>query len=188
MEEKKLFEKFKVKEIVFLAILSAVTLVTCAVMPLVASLQTVVFGIAQIVTGLQISIFFAIGLMRVRKTGTLFIMALLTGLFQLLMAPPMFFSNIIIGILLEIFAALVFRGYKKDIAVFVTVLLYTPLSLPFNVLYNYLFGREAMVEVATRAPLTTVLLTLAVIAISAAGAAIGIKIARELQKSGVMKK
>ena len=33
------FETFKVKDIVFLAIISAVTLCTCAVMPLVASLQ-----------------------------------------------------------------------------------------------------------------------------------------------------
>ena len=188
MEKTKIFEKFKVREIVFLAILSAVTLVTCAVMPLVASLQTVVFGIAQIVTGLQISVFFAIGLMRVRKVGTLFIMALLTGLFQLMMAPPMFFSNIIIGIILEVFAILVFKGYKKDAAVFVTVLLYNPLSLPFNVLYNALFGREAMVAVATKAPWMTVLLSLAVITISAVGAAIGIKIAHELQKTGVMKR
>ena len=77
--KEKMFEPFKVKDIVFLAIISAVTLCTCAVMPLVASLQTVVFGIAQVVTGLQISIFFAIGLMKVRKPGALFIMALLTG-------------------------------------------------------------------------------------------------------------
>ncbi len=42
----KIFEPFKIKDIVFLAILSAVTLCTCAVMPLVTSLQTVIFGIA----------------------------------------------------------------------------------------------------------------------------------------------
>ena len=59
------FEKFKVKDIVFLAIIAAVTLCTCAVMPLVASLQTVVFGIAQVVTALQISVFFTIGLMKI---------------------------------------------------------------------------------------------------------------------------
>ena len=183
----KIFEPFKVRDIVFLAVLSAVTLCTCAVMPLVASLQTVVFGIAQAVTGLQISIFFAIGLMKVRKVGTVFIMALFTGLFQLMMAPPMFFSNIIIGLLIEVLAVLVFKGYKKDSAVFVAVLLYNPLSLPFNFLYNYLFGREAMVAVAAKAPWITVGMTLLVIALSALGAAIGIKIAKELKKSGVLK-
>ena len=182
------FETFKVKDIVFLAIISAVTLCTCAVMPLVASLQTVVFGIAQAVTGLQISVFFAIGLMKVRKVGALFIMSLLTGLFQLLMAPPMFFSNIVIGLLLEVLAALIFKGYEKDGAVFFVILLYNPLSLPFNFLYNMLFGREAMVTVATEAPFVTVLMTLAVVAISAVGALLGIKISRELKKSGAMKK
>lgn len=186
--KQKIFEPFKVKDIVFLAIISAVTLCTCAVMPLVASLQTVVFGIAQVVTGLQISIFFSIGLMKVRKTGSLFIMSLLTGLFQLLMAPPMFFSNIIIGLFLEIIVVLVFKGFKKDSAVFFAVLLYNPLSLPVNYLYNLLFGREAMAAVATKAPWITVCMSLAVIAISALGALIGIKISKELKKSGAMKK
>ena len=186
--KEKIFEPFKVKDIVFLAIISAVTLCTCAVMPLVASLQTVIFGIAQVVTGLQISIFFAIGLMKVRKQGTLFIMALLTGLFQLLMSPPMFFSNLVVGLFLEVFVLLVFRGYKKDRAVFVAVLLYNPLSLPFNFLYNLLFGREAMAAVATKAPWITVGMSLAVIALSALGAWIGIKISKELKKSGAMKK
>lgn len=185
---KKVLEPFKVKDIVFLAIISAVTLCTCAVMPLVASLQTVVFGIAQVVTGLQISVFFAIGLMKVRKAGALFIMSLLTGLFQLLMAPPMFFSNIVIGLLLEVLAVFIFKGYEKDGAIFFVVLLYNPLSLPFNFLYNMLFGREAMVTVATEAPLVTIGMTLAVIAISAIGGLLGIKISRELKKSGAMKK
>ena len=186
--KEKIFEPFKVKDIVFLAIISAVTLCTCAVMPLVASLQTVVFGIAQVVTGLQISIFFAIGLMKIRKVGSLFIMSLLTGLFQLLMAPPMFFSNLVIGLLLEILVVLIFKGYKKNSAVFFAVLLYNPLSLPFNFLYNMLFGREAMVTVATKAPWVTVGMSLAVVAISALGAWIGMKISKELKKSGAMKK
>lgn len=184
----KFFEPFKVKDIVFLAIISAITLCTCAVMPLVGSLQTVIFGIAQIVTSLQISIFFSIGLMKVRKTGSLFIMSMLTGLFQLMMAPPMFFSSIVIGLFLEILVALIFKGFKKDIAVFFAAMLYSPLSLPFNYLYNLLFGREAMVAVATKAPWITVGMTFAVIALSALGAFIGIKISKELKKSGAMKR
>ncbi len=186
--KEKLFQPFKIKDIVFLAILSAVTLATCAVMPLVASLQTVVFGIAQLITSLQISIFFTIGMMKIRKPGSLLIMALLTGLFQLLMAPPMFFSNIIVGLLIELLVLLIFRGYQKNSAVFFAALLYNPLSLPFNLLYNYLFGRDAMVAVATKAPWSTVGMTLAVVALSALGSWIGIKISKELKKSGAMKK
>lgn len=186
--KQKLLEPFKIKDIVFLAVLSAITLCTCAVMPLVASLQTVIFGIAQVITSLQISVFFAIGLMKVRKVGSLFLMALLTGLFQLLMAPPMFFSNLVIGILLELFALLLFRGFHQDKAIFFTVLLYNPLSLPFNLLYNYLFGREAMVTVAATMPWITVFMSFAVIALSALGAWIGIRISKELKKSGAMKR
>ncbi len=186
--KEKVFTPFKVKEIVFLAIISAVTLCTCAVMPLVASLQTVIFGIAQVITSLQISVFFAIGLMKVRKVGSLFIMALLTGLFQLLMAPPMFFSNLIIGFVLELLVILLFGGYQKDAAVFFAAVLYNPLSLPVNYLYNRFFGREAMAAVAAKAPWITAGMTLAVIALSALGAWIGMKISKELKKSGALKK
>ena len=52
----------------------------CAVMPLVISLQPLIFGISQLVTALQIGVFFAIGLYKVRKPGSLLIMALMMGL------------------------------------------------------------------------------------------------------------
>ena len=186
--KEKIFQPFKVKEIVFLAIISAVTLVTCAVMPLVASLQTVVFGIAQVVTGLQISIFFAIGLSKVRKPGALFFMAILTGVIQLLMAPPMFFSNVVNGLLLEALVLLIFRGYRRDAAVFFAVALYNPLSLPFNYLYNLAIGKEAVTAVAQNAPWAAVGMTAAVVAISVVWTLIGMKIAKELKKSGALKK
>ena len=184
----RIFEPFKIKDIVFLAIISAVTMATCSIMPLVASLQTVIFGIAHVVVSLQISLFFAIGLMKIRKIGSLFIMALLTGLFQLLMSPPMFFSNIVISLLIECLALTVFKGYKSDKAVFICVLLYNPLALPFNLLYNYLFGREAMVLVFNKVPGISILMSVLVVVLSALGAWIGVKISRELIKSGVMKK
>lgn len=188
LQKKKIFQKFQVKDIVFLAILSAVTLVTCAVMPLVTGLQTVVFGIAQVVTGLQISVFFAIGLMKVRKPGALLFMALLTGVIQLLMAPPMFFSNVLNGLLLEVLIAVIFRGYQKNIAVFLAVALYNPLSLPFNYLYNLAVGKEAVTAVAQNAPWAAVGMTIAVVVISVLGTLIGMKIAKELKKSGALKK
>ena len=182
-------QKFQIKDVVFLAIMSAVALATCAVMPLVISLQPLIFGISQLVTALQIGVFFAIGLYKVRKPGSLLIMALMMGLIQLMMSPPMFLSSILNGVLIELIV-LLFRGYEKDAAVFVAAMLHTPLSLPFNYLYNRLIkgAGSPLAAVADRAPLAAVGMTLAVVAVSALGALIGIKIARELKKSGVLKK
>ena len=184
---RKYLQKFQIKDVVFLAIMSAVALATCAVM---ISLQPLIFGISQLVTALQIGVFFAIGLYKVRKPGSLLIMALMMGLIQLMMSPPMFLSSVLNGILIELIVLLLFRGYEKDTAVFVAAMLHTPLSLPFNYLYNRLVkGADSpLAAVADRAPLATVGMTLAVVAVSALGALIGIKIARELKKSGVLKK
>lgn len=186
---RKYLQKFQIKDVVFLAIMSAVALATCAVMPLVISLQPLIFGISQLVTALQIGVFFAIGLYKVRKPGSLLIMALMMGLIQLMMSPPMFLSSVLNGVLIELIV-LLFRGYEKDAAVFVAAMLHTPLSLPFNYLYNRLIkGADSpLAAVADRAPLAAVGMTLAVVAVSALGALIGIKIARELKKSGVLKK
>ena len=115
---RKYLQKFQIKDVVFLAIMSAVALATCAVMPLVISLQPLIFGISQLVTALQIGVFFAIGLYKVRKPGSLLLMALMMGLIQLMMSPPMFLSSVLNGVLIELIVLLLFRGYEKDAAVF----------------------------------------------------------------------
>ena len=113
MEEKKekIFQKYKIKDIVFLAILSAVMLLTGGVMPLVTSVP--LFGIIQLAIGLQFSVIPAIGLMKVRKPGTLIFMSLFSGIVLIFMFVPMFFCLAICAILAEVLAILIFRGYKK---------------------------------------------------------------------------
>ncbi|HIR23652.1 MAG TPA: hypothetical protein IAB32_07695, partial [Candidatus Scatosoma pullicola] len=54
-DETKLFRKYKIKDIVFLAIMAACMLVTGAIMPLVG--QIPLFGIVQLCLGLQFSVF-----------------------------------------------------------------------------------------------------------------------------------
>ena len=186
-------QKFQIKDVVFLAIMSAVALATCAVMPLVISLQPLIFGISQLVTALQIGVFFAIGLYKVRKPGSLLLMALMMGLIQLMMSPPMFLSSVLNGVLIELIVLLLFRGYEKDAAVFCAAMLTIGIGWGLrkkNILYNRLVkGADSpLAAVADRAPLAAVGMTLAVVAVSALGALIGIKIARELKKSGVLKK
>ena len=184
----KIFEKFKVKDIVFLAIVSAIVLLTSAVMPLVIPLQATIFGIAQLVTALQLSILPAIGLMKVRKVGSMLFMAIFTGIVQLMMSPPMFVNNIVIGIVLEILAVAIFRGYKSNKSIIFVVALYNPLSLPVNYLYNMIIGEEVVTAVAKNAPWIAVVMSISVLLVSVIGTLIGVKIAKELTKAGVMKK
>ena len=186
-EKETRFPRSSVRDIVFLAIVSAICLVTCAVMPLVISLQHQIFGIAQVVTGFQLAFFFAIGLYKVRKPGALLFMATFTGIIQLIMAPPMFFSNLVCGLLIEVAIFAIFRGYKKNKAIFFAVLLYNPLSLPFNYLYNLGIGNTDMTDVANNAPWSAVGMTVAVLAIAAIGGLAGLKIGKELAKAGVLK-
>lgn len=186
--KKKIFKKYQVKDIVFLAIMSAIVLVTSAVMPLVVPLQSTIFGIAQLVTGLQLSVFPAIALMKVRKVGSMFFMAIFTGIIQLLMSPAMFANNIVIGLILELAVIVIFKGYDKEIAVFFAVALYNPLSLPFNYVYNLIIGNEVMTAVADKAPWAAAGMSMAVLAVSVIGTLIGIRISKELSKAGVLKK
>ncbi len=187
-DEDKIFRKYKIKDVVFLAVMSAITLLTCSVMMLVVPLLTTVFGIAQLVTGLQLSVFPAIALSKVRKVGSMFLISLFTGVIQLFMSPAMFINNVVVGLLLEILVVLIFRGYKSDKAVFFAVALYNPLSLPFNYVYNKIINDVGMTAVAENAPWAAVGMAAAVCAVAVVGTLIGLKIAKELKKAGVLKK
>lgn len=183
-----IFQPFKIKDIVFLAVMAAITLLTSSVMMLVVPLLTTVFGIAQLVTGLQLSVFPAIALSKVRKVGSLLLTALFTGVIQLFMSPAMFVSNIVVGVVLEILVIALFRGYKSDKAVFFAVALYNPLSLPFNYIYNKIINEAGMTAVAEKAPWAAVGMAAAVCAVAVIGTVIGLRIAKELKKAGVLKK
>ncbi len=182
----KIFQKFTVKDIVFMAILSAVALCTAAVMAVISHIY--IFGLAQLVTGLQFSLFPAIALMKVRKPGTLFIFAFLTGLFELFMAPVMFVSSILTGFILEALILLIFRGYSSTKAVFFASSLFIPATLPFNLLYYRLFSKEMWdLFFGSGFKVLSIIFVLATFAVCALGSFLGIKISRELKKAGVLK-
>ena len=132
------FQKFTVKDIVFLAILSAVATCTAAVMAVVSQIH--IFGLAQLVTALQFSLFPAVALMKVRKVGSILFFAVFTGIVELFMAPVMFFSSLLTGILIEAMAVLIFQGYQSERAVFFPSWLFIPLTLPFNFPYYICFS------------------------------------------------
>ncbi len=181
-----IFQKFTVKDIVFLAIISAVALCSAAVMAIVSHIY--IFGLAQLVTALQFSLFPAVALYKVRKPGTLLFFALFTGLFELFMAPVMFVSSVLTGLILETFMLLIFKGYKNNLAIFLSAALFIPATLPFNALYYRLFSKEMFdLFFADGFQILALVFVLSSILVSCVGSFLGIKISKELSKAGVLK-
>ncbi len=182
---KKIFKKFQVKDFVFLAVLSAaMTLCGGITMPLV--MHTTVFGLRNMAAAPIYSIFVAIGLMKVRKPGALTIIGLFSGAPLIFFSTVMFFNNFVSAIIAELIMLLIFRGYQKKVSVFVTTGLYMPFSLPISVLFSLWLNGQSYAQL-TANPKISVLTSIGTIALAFLGAAIGMKIAAELQKAGKLK-
>ena len=134
--DKKIFKKYKIKDIVFLAIITACTLITGAVMPLLVNVP--LFGIVQLGIGLQFSIFPVIGMMKVRKPGALLLQSIFIAMILVFMFPPMVMI-VLCGLIAETLSLLIFRGYKNDWACVLAGTLYMPMTLPLLYLYYNVF-------------------------------------------------
>lgn len=182
---KKIFKKFQIKDFVFLAVLSAaMTLCGGITMPLV--MHTTVFGLRNMAAAPIYSIFVAIGLMKVRKPGALTIIGLFSGAPLIFFSTVMFFNNFVSAIIAELIMLLIFRGYQKKVSVFVTTGIYMPFSLPISVLFSLWLNGQSY-DQFTANPKISVLTSIGTIALAFLGAAIGMKIAAELQKAGKLK-
>ena len=182
---KKIFKKFQVKDFVFLAVLSAaMTLCGGITMPLV--MHTTVFGLRNMAAAPIYSIFIAIGLMKVRKPGALTIIGLFSGAPLIFFSTVMFFNNFVSAIIAELIMLLIFRGYQKKVSVFVTTGIYMPFSLPISVLFSLWLNGQSYDQL-TANPKISALTSIGTIALAFLGAAIGMKIAAELQKAGKLK-
>lgn len=191
-ESNRIIRKYKIKDIVFLAIITACTLVTGAVMPLLVNVP--LFGIVQLGLGLQFSVFPVIGLMKVRKPGALFLQSVFISAFLIFMFPPMALLTVC-ALIAEGVALLPFRGYQNDWACVVAGTLYMPLTLPLMWLYYNTFYTVTGSEKAATSlflgganPVVAVGISVAAVALCFAGSVIGMLIARELKKAGVLKK
>lgn len=189
-KEGKFFQKYKIKDIVFLAIMTACTLCTGAIMPLLVNIP--VIGIIQLGLALQFSIFPIIGIMKVRKPGALLIQGLLISCVLVFMFPPMI--CIVICALIAELVSLIFKGFKTDIGCIVASTLYIPLTYPmlffyYNIMYSPSGNEKSAVSlfIGNNNPLLIILMGLAIIALSFVGSIIGTIISKELKKAGVIK-
>lgn len=191
-DDGKFFKKYKIKDIVFLAIMTACTLITGAVMPLLVNVP--LFGIVQLGLGLQFSIFPVIGMMKVRKPGALFFQSIFIAVFLVFMFPPM--SMIVLcGLVAEGIAMLIFHGYKSDWACVVAGTLYLPMTIPFLYFYYRFFytvteeGKTGLsIFLADSNPWVVAGISCAIVALCFVGSFIGMVVSRELKKAGVLKK
>jgi len=190
-DDKKFFKKYKIKDIVFLAIITACTLVTGAVMPLLVNVP--VFGIIQLGLGLQFSIFPVIGLMKVRKPGALLFQSLFISVFLVFMFPPMVLI-ILCGLIAEAVALAIFKSYKNDWACVLAGTLYMPMTIPFLYLYYNCFYSVSGEEKAAvtmflggAEPWFIAVISVAVVALCFVGSVVGMIISRELKKAGKFK-
>ena len=189
--EKRLFRKYKIKDIVFLAIITACTLVTGAIMPLLVNVP--LFGIIQLGLGIQFSVFPVIGMMKVRKPFALLLQAVFISIFLVFMFPPMVLI-IACALVAEALTLIIFRGYKNDWACVTAGTLYMPMTIPllymyYNVFYTVSGEEKAAVSMFIGGGNVGLIIgiTIAVIAVCFVGSLVGMIIARELKKAGKLK-
>lgn len=190
-KDNKIFKKYKIKDIVFLAIITACTFVTGAVMPLLVNVP--LFGIIQLGLGIQFSLFPVIGIMKVRKPFALLLQSVFISIFLAFMFPPMVLI-IVCAFVAEALTLLIFRGYKNDWACVFAGTLYLPMTIPLLYMYYNLFYTVSGEEKAAVSMFigggnagVIVGITVAVIAVCFVGSVIGMVIARELRKAGKLK-
>ena len=187
----KIFQKYMIKDVVFLAIITCCTLVTGAIMPLLVNVP--LFGIIQLGLGLQFSLFPVIGMMKVKKPFALLLQSAFISIFLVFMFPPMVLL-IACAFVAELFTLLVFRGYKNDWAFVFAGTLYMPLTLPlmymyYNVFYTVSGDEKAAVSIFIGGGNVGLIvgISFAVLAVCFVGSVIGMVIARELKKAGKLK-
>ena len=191
VKRERVFQKYKIKDIVFLAIITCCTLVTGAIMPLLVNVP--LFGIIQLGLGIQFSLFPVIGMMKVRKPFALLLQSVFISIFLVFMFPPMVLI-IVCALVAEALTLLIFRGYKSDWACVVAGTLYMPMTIPllymyYNVFYTVSGEEKAAVSMFIGGGNAGVIigLTIAVIAVCFVGSFVGMIIARELKKAGKLK-
>jgi hypothetical protein len=183
LKKEKYFKKFTIKEIVYLSIISIISILGSSVMMLVVPLVTQIYGIAQLVTSFQVSILFSIGLFKVRKPGSILYMALFMGAVMVFMSWIMFVVFLTAGLLVEGLGLLIFRKSESNLSVIVKTTLFMPLTLPLNFLLNLILAEEVQIKLISKVPWITVVVTLAVILISLLGSFLGVLMSKEIKKA-----
>lgn len=172
--------KWTTNDYVFAAMISVALLVTASII-IPFTLPLNIPGLANAVNGLFGSFFIVIGLIRLKKPGSLL---LITGIYSIicLSVSPVVFGFILIGgIVSELFCSLVFRGYHGKLAPVCGAVLLKMAMFPASMALSFFFLPERYKSVA---PAIFILAELAIFTTATIGSLAGLKVAKELARAG----
>lgn len=176
------WKAFTIKDIVFLAVITAVTLlVSGPVAPIVMTVTKL--GAQAFAMALPFALITSIGLRKVKKNGSLTIIGVFSGLVLGLMSPVMFFNQLAGSVLSEGLALILFKNYENKKAVLFSAGLFSFFTIPTTGIINILAKGRAISEQIGNV-FTFLLFVLGAVALGLIGAAIGNIISDELQKAG----
>ncbi len=174
-------QKFKIKDIVFLAIMAALLFVCSAVaMPL---MSISLFGLRNMATAVFYGVFVTLALMKVRKPGALTLLGFFNSVILLMMSPVMFVTNTVSALITELVTLLLFKSYDGNKAIYTAASLMIPMTLPFTALFSVIMNGVSLSSVIGDSWFV-ILTCLGTILLSVLGAFIGSKIGKELEKAG----
>lgn len=178
-------KRFTLKDIVFLAVLSAVLLlVSSLIMPIVMFTQ--LFALRQLLAAPVFALFCAIGIRKVSKIGTLTIIGFFSGFVLLFMSPIMFFNNFFGAIIAEVLTLIIFKNYTKRSSIIFSAGIYIPITLPITLFFTAVMrGKSFSAQIGNG--ISSAAVAVGSIALGIAGAWLGMKIADELEKAGKLK-
>lgn len=174
--------KFTVKDVIFIAILSAVlTVAGFLTMPLVMSVT--LFGVRNMFSALIYALFAMLGVMKIKKIGTLTLMGLFHGSVLLMMSPIMFWNMFVGALVSELVVFFIYRSYEAVRAQVLGATLFIPLTLPTTLSFTMMIHGKTWQEIMEK-PFLSVFICAATVLLSYAGAKLGYKLGKELQKAG----
>ncbi|MGL4951124.1 MAG: hypothetical protein ACRC4M_04855 [Mycoplasma sp.] len=184
----RIFEKFSIRDITFLCIMGALSLITSLIMPV--ALFIPMYGASQLITALQLAIFPAIGLFKVKKVGSFSITMAVVLLYTLVKTPLTFVFNMIVVMFLESLAVIFFKGFKNQKSIYFVTTLYSALTLPFTWLVQNLIMNEPghWDQYLINEPWIAAIVAFAILVVSFIGCWLGMLISKELIKAGLFEK
>ncbi len=168
------------REYVFAAMTAAALLLVASILiPFTLPLR--IPGLANAVNGLFGSFFLVIGLIRLRRPGSLI---LITGIYALVcLAISPVISGFVMagGILGELVCSSLFKGYRGTLAPVCGAVLYQMGMFPAAMLLSFFFLPERYGEIALW---VFIVAEAAIFATALTGSLLGLKVARELARAG----